>query len=110
MATWQWTKPFRKAAVKQNAINAAKAGIDQTMAEAVQSAKSNHPGWQNRTGTAEGSIQMRPAEVSGNVVRGTWGSFDVKYFIHLEMIDSTLRRAADNAYPKLQQRIRENFG
>lgn len=90
------------------------AGIDETTAAAVNQAKSDH-GWGNVTGTAEGSIQMRPAVTEGSSVVGQWGSFDVDYFIFLEIGtafmegDDTLRRAADAEYPNLHDRIRNNY-
>lgn len=86
--------------------------IDDTTAAAAISAKSNH-GWRNRTGTAEGSIRMEPARQIGPAhYRGLFGSFDVNYFIFLELgtrfigADHTLRRAADAEFPKIGARLR----
>lgn len=84
--------------------------IDQTTAACVMQAKTNHP-WQNQTGTLEGSIEMRPAETDGTMVRGTWGSFSVIYAIYLELKGwAYLRPAADAEYPKLVDRIKANLG
>ena len=64
------------------------------------------------TGTAQGSIMARPAEIIGKRVRGFWGSFDVNYFIWLEIGARgrsgihMLRRAADRFYPTLAGHIR----
>ena len=89
---------------------ASKVGIDQTMAAAVPLAKQETPGI---TGTAQGSIQFREAVIQGRRVVGRWGSFDVNYFIWLEIGARgrpglfMLRRAADREYPNLGSRIRE---
>lgn len=85
--------------------------IDQTTAACVTHAKTFHP-WSNRTGTLEGSLQMRPAAPRGSTVEGKWGSFSVRYAIFLELGTSRmqpypyLRPAADVEYPKLGGRIR----
>ena len=107
----EWNGPK----ISQRAIEAAIEGVDQTTSACVNQAKSDH-GWQNRTGTAEGSIQMRPAGQTGrSQVTGRWGSFDVDYFIYLEIGtafmegDDTLRRAADHEYPNLADRIRAAY-
>lgn len=98
--------------VKDDVVRATMNGLEETGAEAVQHAKSNH-GWNNVTGTAEGSIQMRPAQESSGRIFVTWGSFDVHYFIYLELGsaftpgDMTLQRAADATYPKLIPNIQK---
>ena len=90
--------------------NAAIAGVNDTLAAAVVEAKQNH-GWKNRTGTAERSIRAQPATARGSVVTGRWGSFDVNYFLFLELgtsrmaADYTLHRAADAHYPELLTHI-----
>jgi hypothetical protein len=92
------------------------AAMDDTTAAAAISAKQNHPGWRNRTGTAEGSLRMEPARRHGRIFRGLFGSFDVAYFIWLEIGargrpgDHTLRRAADAEFPKLGARLRARLG
>ena len=78
--------------------------IDQTTAAAVIHAKSNHP-WINRTGTLEGSYQMREAVLEGATAIGEWGSFDVNYAAPVEVKMPALRPAADVEYPKLAGRI-----
>lgn len=101
-----WRGPEISAKLRE----AAKVAIDQTTAEAVEHAKSNHP-WKNETGTLEGSLQMRPAVVEGETVRGKWGSFTVVYAIYQELGTSKmparpyLRPAADATYGKLAGRI-----
>ena len=74
--------------------------IDAKLSEAVISAKKNHPGWKNRTGTAEGSVRVvQWARVKGNVIFGSWGSVGVKYVLSLELYrGSFLRRAAARVY------------
>lgn len=96
-------------AVARRVEAAALKGVDETMAACVRHAKSNHP-WRNRTGTLEGSLQMRPAEsIAGRIV-GLWGSFDVAYAIYLEMMGyAYLRPAAQAEYPKLSERITSHY-
>jgi HK97 gp10 family phage protein len=102
-----WRGPEISAKVKA----ASKVGVDATTAACVTHAKSNHP-WKNETGTLEGSLQMRPAEESGESVRGEWGSFDVLYAIFQELgtvhmaANPYLRPAADAEYPNLAGRIK----
>ena len=100
--TWNGDK------VRAQVIAAAIHGVDKTMSEAVVQAKQNHPGWQNRTGTAEGSINVVAfAQDEGRTVRGTWGSADVDYMIWLELKHgSALRGAADQIYPRLAGHIK----
>ena len=87
-------------------------GIDQTMGLCIAPAKRETP---VVTGTAQGSIQMRPSKRIGNFIVGIWGSFDVDYFIWLEIGARgrtgihMLRRAADRFYPGLADRIRHRF-
>lgn len=72
-------------AIEDRMVKAARKGVDVTTAEGANYAKEHHP-WQNRTGTAEGSIQSRPAIViEGGLVRGEFGSYGVDYFIWLEI-------------------------
>lgn len=86
---------------------AAEKGINKTMAEAVITAKLNHPGWSNRTSKAEGSIQIiEPAKPIGNEVGGKWGSKGVNYMIFLELKHGgALREAAGVTYPNLARNI-----
>lgn len=98
--------------VFRSVIAAARTGIDQTTAAAVVHAKAIHP-WRNVTGTAEGSIQMRPARVVRNmIVTGQFGSYGVIYFFWLELgtikmiAMPCLRPALDVEGPKLTERIK----
>ena len=93
--------------MERHVREAAKRGIDDTMAACVNTGKSNHPGWKNITGTAEGSIAIqRPAEEQGGGVVGRWGSQGVRYMLPLEVNHgAALRSAADNQYPSLKRRI-----
>lgn len=128
-----WSKVDPIALPLQRVLDAAiPAAIDDTTAAAAIEAKRNH-GWQNRTGTAEGSIRFDPAtKVGPGRWRGVFGSFDVMYFIFLELGhfvasargfqyrgghperafarfikgDHTLRRAADVEFPKIGARLR----
>ena len=89
-------------------------GIDQVLAMCVNDAKNDH-NFVNRTGLLEGSIQSRPAQISGGRWVGSWGSFNVDYAIFVEagtiklQARPFLRPAADRNYPKLPDQIRQNF-
>lgn len=64
-----WTGEAVTAKLKEAQI----AGVNRTMAAAVNHAKANHP-WQNQTGILEGDIQIQDfAEAQDDGVRGTWG-------------------------------------
>lgn len=102
--------------VLEKLVKASKLGVDRTTAACVEHAKGHHP-WNNVTGTAEGSIQMRPATVDGdNRVRGEFGSYGVDYFLWLEIGTSrmparpSLRPAFDAEVPKLTKRIKDAMG
>jgi hypothetical protein len=96
--------------VERRLIEAVRKGIDDTTSAAALYAKRHHPGWQNRTSTAEGSIRMEPARVEGSWIRGRFGSFSVDYFIWLELKHgAALRNAADVEFPRLMGRIRGHW-
>ena len=101
-------------------IAASKLAVDQTTAAAVVHAKDHHE-FQNISGTLEGSLQMRPAELQGSQVVGQWGSMDVLYAAFQELMAGEtgfgitrsqqgghpfLRPAADAEYPNLMARLR----
>lgn len=86
-------------------------GIDRTMADAVVESKRNHPGWKNKTGTAEGSIRI-VKEAGENALGGTsgeWGSTGVNYMIFLEVKHGSALRSATRVYRNLKRYIREEF-
>ena len=91
---------------------ASEAAINETMADAVIQAKQHHPGWQNRTGTAEGSVRIvQPATQGREGIYGEWGSVRVNYVIWLELKHgSFLRNAADHTYPALGKTIQKWMG
>lgn len=79
--TLDWKGDALKAKVRAAAI----AGVNKTMAQAVNHAKRNHP-WKNRTGILEGGIAIRNfAEPRGGGVAGSWGVFDVAYALAQEL-------------------------
>ena len=90
--------------------DAAKRGVNLTMAEAVVQAKNNHPGWKNITSKAEGSIQiLQGAKQMGNGAQGMWGSRGIKYMIWLELNHgAALRNSAAITYPNLDRNIRSS--
>ena len=92
-------------------LRAAERGVNKTMAKCVMQAKQNHPGWQNRTVTAEGSVRIiNYAETKTARTFGTWGSLGVEYVYGLEIYHgSFLRRAADVVYPSLTSAIKESL-
>ena len=97
--------------VKEAAYRAAVVGINQTLAASVIQAKTNHPGWNNVTGNAEGSISItQPAKRQSTKVFGRWGSMAVNYMLILEIKrGAALRTAADITYKTLIKRIRGAF-
>ena len=94
--------------VKLITLQAAVKGVNLTMAEAVIQAKNNHPGWNNITSKAEGSIQiLEGAKPVGGAVQGIWGSRGVNYMLWLELNHGgALRNAAAVTYPNLARNIR----
>jgi hypothetical protein len=100
--------------VQRDLDRAIEGAMNDTTAAAAIQAKRNHSGWRNVTGTAEGSIRGQPARKSGRGWSALFGSFDVDYFIWLEIGargragDRTLRRAADVEFPKLAGRVAAN--
>ena len=103
---------WKAAAILKRERNASRLGIDDTLTLCVPIAKRETP---VVTGTAQGSIMFEPAKIFGERVIGRWGSFDVDYFIWLEIGARgrpghfMLRMAADQEYPKLPERIKERF-
>lgn len=102
--------------VKRHVLQATLGGMDETLAACVRTAKPMYrPGHGLVTATLQGSIQMRPAQLRGDVVVGVWGSFDVNYAIYVEMgtgkmaAQGQLRRSADIEYPRLADRIRRRL-
>lgn len=102
--------------VEERVQRAIPLAMDDTTAAAAIFAKGNHPGWKNRTGTAEGSIRAEPARREGGGWHAEFGSYGVDYFIWLEIGargrsgDNTLRRAADAEFPRLPDRLRFHLG
>ncbi len=95
--------------VERRVLVASRRGIDKTLASCIAPAKRETP---RITGTAQGSIQFRPAVIKGRGAEGIWGSFQVIYFIWLEIGargragHQMLRRAADQKYGDLAGHIK----
>ncbi len=95
--------------VERRVLVASRKGIDITLASCIAPAKRETP---VVTGTAQGSIQFRPAVIKGRGAEGIWGSFQVIYFIWLEIGargragHHMLIRAADQKYGDLAGHIR----
>lgn len=103
---------WRGPEVAERVRAASLAGIDETLAACVVTAKADYrPGHGLVTAALQGSVQMRPAEMQGDVGVGLWGSFDIDYAIYVEMgtalmaAQAQLRHAADQHYPSLAERI-----
>lgn len=123
---------WRGEQVKRNLRTAQVKGIDTTMAACVLHAKENHgPGahgaqrFETQTGQLERSVRIVDAghEIRGGA-RGRWGSTDLAYARRIELgfqgkdsagrvVDAPaypfLIPAANDEYPKLARRIRENL-
>jgi hypothetical protein len=82
--------------------------INETVAEAVKRAKSEHPGWENQSGTAEGSIQLLRAATPGAAKPyAEWGSKAVVYMRRLEYEHGgALRGAAQIEHQQLPARMK----
>jgi hypothetical protein len=87
--------------------------IDRVHGRAVGYAKSRTP---VRTGTAQGSIMFKAARrISRTLFRGEFGSYNVKYFIWLEIGARgrsglyIIRRAADQAYAQINETFRDEL-
>ena len=102
---WQGDK------VKKKMLMASLYAINKVMAECVIYAKSNHPGWKNITGAAEGSVRITQFAIQeGGAVVGKWGSTGLEYPLWLELKHgSFLRNAADNNYKNLAAYIKNKF-
>ena len=94
--------------VAKRVKRAAEIGINDTMARSVTLAKQSHPGWNNVTGTAEGSIRIvEKAKQERGSIFGRWGSASVGYMLQLEIFHgSALRSAGAKLYPQLAKRIK----
>ncbi len=104
MSKASWNGHKVEAAIRNRAVRA----VARTMADAVNHAKENHPGWENRTGTAEGSIRItHAADRQGNAIVGRWGSQGVEYMLKLELFyGGALRKAGDAQYPSLKRYLK----
>lgn len=95
--------------LKQKTQNATRLGLEACAAAMVAPAMAATP---VKTGTARGSISFRPAERRGNTWVVLFGSFDVSYFIWLEIghrsypAQRMLQNAIDGEWPNLAGRIR----
>ena len=99
-------------AIQRGIHRAAGQAINATMRDGVQHAKANHPGWKNRTATAEGSVKiLKHASQKGSRAVGMWGSSGVGYVIWLELKHGAfLRNAADTTYAGLMGYLRTFAG
>lgn len=110
--TQRWRIDWKGRQVSDAMERATMQGIDETMANAVTLAKTMTP---VRTGVLQGSERFEPSKRVGGVIRGFWGSFDVRYAIWVEIGTFRMRgrymfrRAADAEYPHLAERIRKRF-
>lgn len=99
--------------LRKLAVKASKRAIDRTTEATAAHARTNHPGWVSRTGTAEGSIGIIPARLLKGKIRGsvTGGEGDAFHLLILEFKNgSALRNAADLHFPAVRERLSEEFG
>ena len=80
-------------------------GVNEIAVQCAVNAAQNTP---VVTGLAQGSVKALPAQVRGTEVFTIWGSFDVNYYIILELRGNMLRNAADENYPNLPKAIRKH--
>lgn len=107
-----WRLNWRGKRIQQQMRAASIAAVNEVMADCVSTVKNGgHPGWQNRTGTAERSVQIQDfAAAQGAMVLGRWGSRGVVYMKWLEILrGAALRTSADMNYPNLPGRIRAHY-
>lgn len=87
--------------IRARVEEAARMGINRTMALCVAEAKENHP-FTNRTGTAERSIRIAAAaKTTDNVTVGIWGSVSVIYFKYLEL-GTAITRSRTSIFNRLR--------
>ncbi len=120
------TIPKRRAGVKwegprvmEKMRRAEMRAINVIMSRCVRGAKTNHPGWKNRTGILSGSIGIEIfARPQGSRAFGVWGSVDVAYArvhelgsekLNMPGQKPYLRPQADIHYPDLAGEIRRAF-
>lgn len=86
--------------------------VNDTTAAAAIEAKRSHPGWNNRTGTLEGSVRIEPAtKIGADRYQGSFGSYDVVYALPIEVLHGHfLRNAADIEFSKLGANLRKELG
>ena len=80
-------------------------GVNEVAVQCAVNAAQNTP---VLTGLAQGSVKALPAQVRGSAVGAIWGSFDVNYYIILELRKNMLRNAADEFYGQLPKAIRKH--
>lgn len=108
-------------AILARAHEAARQGIDATMAACIIHAKANHGAgahgeqrFVTRTGEAERSVRItQPAKRKGKATEGRWGSKGINYFRRLELgfqgKDSAGRSVRSPAYPALFPAARAEY-
>ncbi len=110
---------WRGAKIAAKMLRSEVRAINVIMSRCVKGAKTNHPGWQNRTGILEGSIGVAVyARRQGSGAAGIWGSQDVIYARVHELGSRKknmpgqrpyLRPQAAIHYPSLAGEIRRAF-
>ena len=81
------------------------AGVAEVAALSVADAARDTP---VKTGLAQGSVRAEVPRVEGENVYTLWGSFDVNYYIVIELRKNPLRNSADKNYPKLAAAIKKH--
>jgi len=98
--------------LKRTILRASEQALRETGKAAVAEARTEHPGWQSRTGTAEASIATTPPTTDARGSRALFG-FGVRYGLFLELTtrghpgDRTIARATEHHGSQIARRIRE---
>jgi hypothetical protein len=102
---------WRGREITQEQRRAAMLALNETMGECVKwcHVPGNHPGWINRTSTAQNSVKIQKHAGSDDLT-GEWGSIGVDYMMWLEKKHGNmLQNSADRHYPNLIDNIRKRL-
>ena len=105
---------WRGAVVAQRVRDAEVRAVNAALAEGVDRARSNHPGWKTVTGATERAFTTEKARRDGTRTVGELGN-SAPHFIFLEIGarghagDHTIRRAGDVAGAGLQRRLADEL-
>ncbi|MDE0166266.1 MAG: hypothetical protein OXL36_14335 [Bryobacterales bacterium] len=94
----------------QDMIKTAKDAVDETMEEAVDHAKKNHPRWRRQTGRTDRNTQViEKAKPTGFKVEGTWGVVKTPYAGVLRKRGDWLAAAQNEKAPGLSDKLERKW-